>query len=128
MATNDTSIVACSVEPLSDSTERLFRPIKFADNDRLHVSLDSGGKNFVLKFYSLAPDGTRKQPSWSIKTFVGRIPERKKGDYWDHTYHVAGTDFTAILINALWNPDFITFDEKRDISFKALCLKCPKDS
>lgn len=101
------------IEPLNDATKRLLSPIPLMANDHLHVGLDDVGKRFVLNFYALFPDGTRLSPSWSVRKFIQRIPERKQlyapGE---QQWVVAATDFTSILINGLWPAERLTFSDE----------------
>ena len=117
------------IEPLNDTTKRLLSPIKVAKNDRLHVELDGTGKRFVFNFYSEFPDGTRLSPSWDFRTFINRIPERKRlfapgKEKW----MVAGTDFTAILMNAIWPSDKIAFDDDAKLLYDFLLLRFLKQT
>lgn len=117
------------IEPLNDSTKRLLSPIVLAKNDHLHVGLDNAGKRFVFNFYSKFPDGTELSPSWNIKPFMGRIPERKRLlTSHKERWVVAATDFTAIITNAVWPSDRLTFDEDARLLYDFLLLRFLKQT
>lgn len=127
------------IEPLNDATKRLLSPIKVAKNDHLHVELDSAGKRFVFNFYAKFPNETknmfdespeiRRSPSWRFREFINRIPERKRLFAPDkEKWMVAGTDFTAILMNAIWPSDKITFDKDSKLLYDFLLLRFLKQT
>ena len=116
------------IEPLNDTTKRLLSPIKFMLNDRLRVELDDEGKRFILDFYGENRDGSRTWPSSCAKTFLRRIPERRKASNSQFDFHfekwiVGGTDFTAILINNLWPPDQVTFTKEAKVFYSYLLYR-----
>lgn len=117
------------IEPLNNSTKKLLAPIDFRLNDRLHVELDDEKKNFILNFFAVFPDNTKVKPSWIVRKFIQRIPERK--ELWDancERWKVAGTDFTAILINATWGPENLTFTKEAEILYKFLLIRFLKQT
>ena len=117
------------IEPLSDSTKRLFLPISFAHNDKLHISLDEEGKRFLFKFYALTSDGREVTSSWIYKRFIQRIPERKLvAGFGSVQFLVACTDFTAILTNALWDKDRLSFEDDAKIVFDYLLIRFMKQT
>ena len=121
------------IEPLNDATRRLFRPILYAKTDRMHISLDDSGKHFVLKCYALAKRWNSNEmyevgPSWSVRRFLERIPERKIISYSPQIWKVAGTDFSAILINALWERERLEFDDDAKILFDFLLMRFLKQT
>jgi len=107
------------IEPLTDATKKLFRPIRVMDNDRLKISLDDMGKRFMIEFYAINTDGAKTHPSWSCQQWLQRVPERKilSGSY---QWMLAATDFTAIIINALWPADKLVFDDDARLTYEYL--------
>ncbi len=117
------------IEPLSENTKKLLTPIEFMPNDRLHVELDDEGKRFILSMFAIKIDGEQTKPSWGTRKFIQRIPERKK--LWDphvEKWKVAGTDFTAILINGLWSPESMTFTKEARILYEYLLFRFLKQT
>ena len=130
------------LEPLNDSTKRLLAPIKFMMNDRLHISLDGKGRHFIFDTYALReklyhyenPDTAtlKRSPSYRVsRAFMGRIPERKRlhnsnepGEKWQ----VAGTDFTAILINGLWPAEQVSFTKEAKMLYTFLLARFLKQT
>lgn len=121
------------IEPLNDNTKKLLKPINFRPNDRLDISLDDEGKRFILNFYAQWPNDKRVAPSWNIRTFIERIPERKplhdENNYgYLSKWMVAGTDFTAILINSLWEPERLSFTDEARILYQYLLARFLKQT
>jgi len=110
-------ITQAFLEPLCDSTRKLLRPVSLQLNDYLEIDIDKEGKRFILNFYALIKDWSnptelkRRGPSWSVRHFVKRIPERKQvqSEHLCETYVVGGTDFSAIIIHSLWPKDRLEF-------------------
>ena len=112
------------IEPLNDSTKKLFRPINFMQNDRLHIELDDEKKRFIFNFFAIFSDGTKTSPSWCVRKFMERIPERKR--LWDNIseqWKVAGTDFTVLLVNGLWEAEKLTFTKEAKDLYDYLLLR-----
>lgn len=118
------------IEPLNDSTKRLLSPITLQKNDHLHVELDKEGKRFIFNFYSIFPDGVKLSPSWNTRRFVERIPERKKLFSPDGVsqWIVAATDFTAIITNAVWPVDRLTFEDDAKLLYDYLLMRFLKQT
>lgn len=117
------------IEPLNDSTKKLLAPINFRLNDRLHVELDDEKKRFIFNFFAVFPDGSMTSPSWSVRKFIERIPERKR--LFDSTcekWKVAGTDFTALLVNGVWSSESLTFTEEAKTLYDFLLMRFLKQT
>lgn len=117
------------IEPLNDSTKKLFRPINFMQNDRLHIELDDEKKRFIFNFFAIFSDGTKTSPSWCVRKFMERIPERKR--LWDNIseqWKVAGTDFTVLLVNGLWEAEKLTFTKEAKELYDYLLLRFLKQN
>lgn len=95
--------------PLCDATEQLFRPLNLEHGDRLRIALDKEGKNFITEVYGVKND-IRGYCSYYALKWQDRIPERKQLGYGKFSF--AATDFTALIINALWPEDQIVFDDE----------------
>lgn len=117
------------IEPLNDSTKKLLAPISFRLNDRLHISLDDEKKRFIFDFFAVFPDGTKVSSSWQTRKFMERIPERKR--LWDahkELWKVAGTDFTALLVNGIWPADKLSFTKEARMLYDYLLLRFLKQT
>ena len=118
------------LEPLNKATRQLLSPINFQPNDFLHISLADDGKRFVLTFFAMRKrwgenEETRCAPSWNVRVFMQRIPQRKAlhGIVGEQKWIVAGTDFSAILINAIWPKKRLEFEEDAKIVYDFLLLR-----
>jgi len=121
------------IEPLNDKTRQLFKPINFRTNDRCHIELNDTGKHFILDFFAVSFEGRRLSASWSVRKFVERIPERKplhkQNDYGFPTlWQVAGTDFTALLINAVWTNEQLSFSPEAKLLYEFLLTRFLKQT
>jgi len=110
------------LRPLCHATERLFRPLHFHKKDRLELKTDKTGENFLASVYSLNEDGAQGWASYAANTnFIGRVPERKvlgSQGWW-----LAGTDMTALIINALWPADQIVMNDEARILYEYLITR-----
>ena len=117
------------LEPLNKATRNLLKPINFAKNDQLEICLDDDGKQFVLTFFAISSSqwsyGERTSPSWSIRRLMQRIPQRKELHSFgrETKWLIAGTDFNAILINALWPKDRLEFSDDAKTFYDFLLLR-----
>lgn len=96
-------------EPLNEKTKKLVERLPLARNDYLYISLVGDGNEFLLQPYAML-DGKKVSASINARDkWFSRIPERKKshGDAWI----VAATDFSALIINAIWPESQLQFDE-----------------
>lgn len=117
------------IRPLTDSTKTIFEPLQFHKHDHLSIELDKTGKRFIAKTFSLQYIVTKRTlvqqeikgyPSYEIGTaWWNRFPERKRLNEFGQ-YQLAGTDFTAIIINALWPAERITFTAEAKILYTYL--------
>lgn len=106
------------LEPLCDETRRIFRALSLEAYDRLVISLSSGkARHFLFKIYGRLNDGRTCWPSYEASVlWVNRLPELVKDrtgsssnpEGWPE-FVVASTDFTALVVNALWPPEQIEF-------------------
>lgn len=111
------------VDPLNDSTAKLLRPIALMPNDRLSISLDMECKHFVIHPFAILHDGGEARASYNACNFVYRIPERHELDHWRVMWSVAATDFTVIIINAVWEMSRITFTEDARVMYEFLLTR-----
>ncbi len=117
------------IEPLNENTKNLLAPISLMPNDRLHVELDEKGKRFVFTFFAVTSNNEQTKPSWCSRKFIQRIPERKKlVNVLAETWTVAGTDFTAILLNAIWPSEKMTFTKEAKMLYEYLLLRFLKQT
>jgi len=116
------------IEPLSKSTRQLFAHVPFAKNDKLHISLDDKGKRFIFHFYALTYDDRIVPPSWMYRRFIQRLPERKLMVGYDIKYFVACTDFSAILTNAIWEDERLSFDDDAKTVYDYLLIRLFKQT
>jgi hypothetical protein len=98
--------------PLCAETSHLFTPVKLYDSDRISLSLSDDGKKFHAEIFALK-DGVQGYASWEARgRWVTRVPERK--ELMSHingcAWQFAATDFTALIINAVWSRDRISFE------------------
>lgn len=112
------------IEPLSDETRKLFKPIKHQSNYTLRVRLDKDNKHFICStYYQNRLTGEFKKASqFAAQEFFERIPQRKflqKTEEW----HIAGTDFNAILINALWEPHQLNLSDEAAVLYQYLLMR-----
>lgn len=108
------------IEPLCESTEKLFKSLKFHPDDRMRLSLDKDGKWFEATIFSVS-SGEKRYPSASAAVkWPLRIPERKTRGEEYGKWQFAGTDFTAILINAHWPQECLIFEDDARILYDYL--------
>ena len=114
--TTDTRQARQQVDPLNDATARLLRPIALMRNDRLRISLDDTFKHFVVQPFAVGFNGGEYRASAGATKSILRIPERRELDHWKNTWRVAATDFSVLVINAVWEPERIEFaDDARTL-------------
>ena len=119
------TIIERFLEPLNEETRTLLAPIRVI-NDYVELSCDDTGKNFIAKFYAKLGD-RMAYPSYSTTKLLQRIPQRKPlaNDYNDGSslWRLAGTDFTALVLHAVWPSDHIIFDEEARMLFTFLLTR-----
>jgi len=117
------------LEPLNKATRSLLSPIRFQPNDYLHIELDDDCKRFVLSFFAMRKkwgdiEESRCSPSWATRRFMQRIPQRKElHSVGEQKWIIAGTDFNAIIINAVWPKETLTFSDEAKLLFDFLLLR-----
>jgi SNF2 family DNA or RNA helicase len=102
------------------ATELLFKHISLNVADRMKVTLNNDATKFHLHLWqdNSWPGGNPLHPSYSsCKTFISRIPERKKLDSASaiELWEVAATDITAAIIASTWPADKVTFTNEAAI-------------
>lgn len=96
------------LEPLSKATETTLAPLKLYPSDYLEIDLDDEGRRFLVKFRRKNRKGEFDDfASHWARELLHRIPERRAGKSNDpHRYRgrwiLAGTDFTALVIQHAW--------------------------
>lgn len=117
------------IEPLNDATKKLLAPIRIAQNDHLHIELDEHGKRFIFNFYAMSYSETVTHPSWGCRRFMQRIPERKEiNSYPTQKWFTACTDFTCILVNAVWPKSSLSFTDEAENVYNYLLLRFLKQT
>jgi SNF2 family DNA or RNA helicase len=97
---------------LSDATAGLLEPVKLKPHDRLSLSLEPDGKHFRAKVSAARVNGHREWPSAAARsTWLERVPERRqlKSTY-DEEWLLAATDYTAVVVDAVWPRDQLELD------------------
>jgi hypothetical protein len=95
--------------PMCAETGALFAPIRLSKRDRLMLDLSDDGKKFVARAYQVDDEGHEGYASWEAGTngkWWARIPERQQTL---DGFKLAATDFTALIIAAVWPSDQIVF-------------------
>ncbi len=119
------TIIERFLEPLNDETRNLLAPIRVV-NDYIELSCDDTGKNFVAKTYAKLGDRITWS-SYSTTKLLQRIPQRKQltSEYGNATtlWQLAGTDFTALILHAVWPFEHLIFDEEARILFNFLLTR-----
>lgn len=114
------------LDAISIDTTNFLKPILFGQNDRLAIDIDDSAENFIVQAYAINPlfpddESHNRFSSYAASDlWLDRVPERKKlhgctGKYW-----VAGTDFSAIVINGLWERERIRFTPGAEMLFDFL--------
>jgi len=119
---------AITIEPLNKATENVFKKLPFAKNDRMRISLDAEAKRFILELYSIGRHGNEYSPSGVARSFLRRIPERRELSPYPCKYVAAGTDFTALIINALWPAECLLFTEEAKLLYDFLLTRFTKQT
>ena len=117
------TIIERFLEPLNDETRNLLKPIQVI-NDYIELSCDDTGKNFIVRLYAKLGD-RETYPSYSTRKLIQRIPQRKNLHSSDGSEHwrFAGTDFTALILHAVWPAEHLIFDEEARILFNFLLTR-----
>jgi len=100
--------------PLCAETSYLFAPVTLRASDRLKLTLSKDGKKFIAEIYAVIGDQFGSA-SWEARgRWITRIPERKESVSSQMTicYHFAATDFTALIINAVWPAEQIVYGDE----------------
>jgi len=130
------------VEPLCEETARLFRPLKVAHDDRLHIALDDEGRCFIVHAYRQLPyifhwtgrfdetdpfelpyyiEEARGSATWvATSQWITRLPERTRQAGSLIHWKIAATDFTVLVINAIWPHKQVVFDPDARIVYDYL--------
>lgn len=113
------------LKPLSPSTAELLNPIKLGVTDRLHVSIDKDQKYFYLKAYADLKGTTVACSSTCSVKFFARLmeAEREASKHPYVIYSCAATDTNALILNAIWPTDKITFDVDADVLYTYLIAR-----
>ena len=109
------------LEPLNRRTQNLLNRIN-VKNDYLVLKTDDDNENFIAEFYALL-DGRRTFASWNAHKLIKRIPERKAINEYERIYKFAGTDFTALIINASWPVENLIFEGNAKLLFDFLLMR-----
>jgi len=104
------------VEPLSEGTKKLLTELHMNTNDRLHVKMTQDGRSFECQAFAETtwglPEGEApRRISGShnaMNNWFRRVPERKELGY--GRWVLAATDFTSIIINAMWPVDQVYWE------------------
>lgn len=110
------------LEPLSQATKTLLKPLRVRDTDQLFLWLDKGGERFLADLRCMVPRNSPaglEESTWpgishAAMSFYERIPEHKASYVtppWEYRnqYSLAGTDFTALVISHCWPESQIHF-------------------
>lgn len=115
------------IEPLCKETEALFHPVGVEIYDRLHISLDKERPtDFIMRPYGELHDGQFCYPSYAAaRQWSHKLPEAKPvSDY----FRVAGTDFSVIVVNAVWPHDQLVFTTEARTLWDFLLLRFMQQS
>lgn len=131
------AVPAAEVKVYSKATANLLKPLKLKSTDRLHLSMSNDKKFFLAKVVSAKkynfppeswwerqalPDATITMrpeafttdnitPSGdALSVFFDRVPEKKRLDAGDYSWQLAATDYTAMVMKALWPLEQVIFD------------------
>jgi SNF2 family DNA or RNA helicase len=107
---------------LTDATAGLLKPLPIGSNDRLFISIDKDLKKFVAR---IGCDEHWRFPTLAArKTWLSRVPERKHlEDKGQNVWELGATDYTAVIIDAVWPRAQIIFeDDKAATVFEYLLL------
>ena len=130
-----TEVARRIIEPLCEETGKLLATANLMPNDRLEVSLDDLGDAFIVQAYALKRKVKVRGNDWimlgeeertsasfaaSIRWFK-RVPERREAGY--GRWVLKATDFTAIVMSAVWQPEHITFTEEAKVIYDFLLLR-----
>ena len=116
------------LEPLCEATRKLFKPARLLASDRLRVALNADGRNFVVKAYATnSVTGRETFASHVAATgWVARVPERKSLGIGE--WELAGTDFTALVMNAVWPADRLEFEPDAKLMYEYLLARFLKQT
>lgn len=99
-------------EPLCENTEKLLSKVSLLSTDRLELKYDARENVLYCRAFGILPDGNSVRPSPNAtRNWVTRIPEREALAQQGH-YALAATDFTAIVIAALWPAKQLIFHDE----------------
>jgi superfamily II DNA or RNA helicase len=114
------------LDAISIDTTNFLKPILFNPNDRISIDVDDTVENFIVQAYSVNPQFPDDESKFGYASyaaseeFLKRIPERKRLHGTFGKWLVAGTDFSAIVINGLWPREKIRFTEPAQMLFDFL--------
>jgi len=99
------------IAPLCEGTQKLFKPLRLSEGDRLEIDLNKSGEDFLCETTSIGWDGQVQRLSSSSADweFWQRLPEQHKLSPESREHIVAATDFNVVVINALWPENQIVF-------------------
>lgn len=108
---------------LCEETERLLKPIRLSEFDRIEIGIYADLENFTVEtFEQFSPESPKRRASFEaiVNRWQWRVPSARidtKG-----RMICPATDFTVIIICALFPDDRIRFkDAKTKIVFEYLC-------
>lgn len=119
--------IANLIEPLCDETKKLLQPLRSLGHyDKIQIGIQSDLESFVCEVYRQYKPGDKKQPCYSPgaqpNSWQWRIPGSRidtKGRLIAPT-----TDFTVILLGAMWGEERITFeDAAAQLIFQKLAIQ-----
>lgn len=107
------------LSPLSPNTAKLLSPVKLAPNDKMRISIDPlNDKYFIIEIYAEL-HGARVKASYPAETtWLRRLTSVKQ--LTANRHRIPATDTHALIINAVWPIEQLTFSPEAHIIYSYL--------
>lgn len=139
-------IAESTIKVYSKATANLLRPLVLKPTDRLVMTLSKDKKKFHVKVVAATTFRFPNEAWWdnqslpdahiemrpelyrvdnvvsasALNEFPDRIPEKKRLDHGEWQWEMAATDYTAMVIKALWPVNQISMDLEAKIAYVSL--------
>lgn len=115
------SVYLNKIEVVSSATRSLFKPIVFAANDRLEVTMDDDCKYFICQAFAMLNDRRGPASMKASNRWALRVPERKGIGH--GRWRMRATDLTAIIIHMLWDAHTVEMSQVAAATYEVLLLR-----